>query len=277
MKFTSVPQLKDWVRNKANANRIYPPILMRSYFMERFLERISLSQYRDNFIIKGGFLIASMVGMDMRMTMDMDTTIRNLKINRETIEEIINELAEIDAGDGVTFEILSIKPIRDESIYEDFCISMRAWFLQIRQDIKLDITMGDMVLPSEIEHNYQLMFEDRTIPIVAYNLYTILAEKLDATLTNNIHNTRSRDFYDLYLLTNLNRDNIDRKQLQEITKTKMYNRGHNVYFDNRMFYLENTFKSERIRAGWAAYASDYNYASEISFDDIIPNIYWLLE
>ena len=277
MKFTSVTKLKDWIRNKAKEIDAPIDIMMRSYMMERFLERISLSEYRDNFIIKGGFLIKALVGIDLRMTMYMDATIKGIQINYELVEKMINEISSIDAGDDITFEILSIKPIRDASEYDDFCISLRGWFLKLRQDIKVDITVGDLVLPSEIEQDYPLMFENRSISIMAYNLYSILAEKLDATLTNNIHNTRSRDFYDLYLLTHLNKDKIDRKQLQEITQTKMYDRGNSVYYDNRRIYLEKTFESEKIRDHWATYANEYSYANKIPFDDIIPTIYWLLE
>jgi len=277
MKFTSVTKLKDWIRNKAKEIDAPIDITMRSFMMERFLERISLSEYRDNFIIKGGFLIKALVGIDLRMTMDMDATIKGIQINYEAVEKIINEISLIDADDDITFEILSIKPIRDASEYDDFCISLRGWFLKLRQDIKIDITVGDLVLPSEIEQDYPLMFENRSISIMAYNLYSILAEKLDATLTNNIHNTRSRDFYDLYLLTRLNKNKINRKQLQEIIQAKMYDRGNSVYYENRRIYLEKIFESEKIRDHWATYANEYNYASAISFDDIIPVIHWLFE
>lgn len=277
MKFTSVTKLKAWIRNKAKEADAPIDVIMRSYMMERFLERISLSEYRENFIIKGGFLIKALVGIDLRMTMDMDATIKGIRINHEVVEKLINNIASIDAGDDITFEILSIKPIRDASECDDFCISLRGWFLKLRQDIKVDITVGDLVLPSEIEQDYPLMFENRSISIMAYNLYSILAEKLDATLTNNIHNTRSRDFYDLYLLTHLNKNKIDCKQLQEITQAKMYDRGNNVYYDNRRIYLKKTFESKKIRDHWTTYANEYNYASEISFDDIIPAIYWLLD
>jgi predicted nucleotidyltransferase component of viral defense system len=175
MKFTSATQLKDWIKNKSMQTGVPANILLRSYMMERLLERISLSPYNKNMILKGGFLIAAMVGIEQRSTMDMDTTIKGLRVNRERIDDILREIVSIDAHDGVSFMIQSIKNIHDINEYDDFRFSIRATFYSIRADMKVDITTGDNIIPHEIEYHYKLMFEDRTIPIMAYNLYTILA------------------------------------------------------------------------------------------------------
>lgn len=277
MKFTSHMQLRDWIKNKSKKMNAPEGMLMRAYFMERFLERVSISEYKENIVIKGGFLISSLVGIDVRMTMDLDTTVKSIEINRQTVEEMINKITTIDVSDGVTFEILSIKPIRDISEYDDFRISIRAWFLKLRQDIKIDITVGDHIIPEEIEYDYKLMFEERTVPIMAYSLYTILAEKLDAILTRNTESTRARDYYDIHLLVLLNKDKIDRKLLQETTRTKMENRHHAEYFDNCKEYLKRIENSPELRRVWNAYTGRYSYAKDIEFTDIIPLIYWLLE
>jgi len=198
MQFTSPTMLKDWIKNKSLETGISATLLMRSYMMERFLERISLSEYRENFILKGGFLIASMVGVDQRMTMDMDTTIKGISIDKSIIKNIVNEIIGIDARDDITFEILGIKGVREESPYDDFRISLRGWFHKMRADIKIDITVGDSIYPAEVDYPYDLMFENRSIPIMAYTLNTILAEKMDSVLSRRTSNTRSRDFYDIY-------------------------------------------------------------------------------
>jgi len=275
--FSSVTKLKDWIKKKAAESGAEPALMMRYYMMERFLERISVSNYRENLVLKGGFLISSLVGTDLRMTMDMDATIKGLQVNREIIKKIVNELIAIDIGDGITFEILRIKAIRPDSEYDDFEFSLRAWFHKMRADIRIDFTVGDLVLPSEIEYNYQLMFEERSVPVLVYNLYTILAEKLDAILVLNVDSTRLRDYYDVYLLVNLYRENINQKKFQEIFLTKMKSRGHERYFEKYNQLLTDINNSDQMRVRWASYQTDYSYANKISFDNIIPVIHWLLK
>jgi predicted nucleotidyltransferase component of viral defense system len=170
-------QLKDWIKNKSKQTGTPANALLQTYMMERFLERVSDSTYRDNLILKGGFLIAAMVGIDRRTTMDMDTTVKGLPVSRKGIESIFNEIIAIGTDDGVAFEIQDIRNIRDISDYDDFRVSLRATLYTVRVNMKIDVTTGDAIIPREIEYNYKLMFEDRTIPVMAYNLYTILAEK----------------------------------------------------------------------------------------------------
>ena len=277
MKFTSATKLKDWISKKAIKNDVEPALMMRYYMMERFLERISVSKYRENLILKGGFLISSLVGLDLRMTMDMDTTIRGLEINREIIEDIVNELISIDIDDGITFEVLKIKSIRPASEHDDFQFSLRCWFYKMRADIRVDFTVGDLILPNEIEHDYQLMFEERTISVMAYNLYTILAEKLDAILTLNVDSTRLRDYYDIHLLVKLHQKNINRQAFCSVFLTKMENRGHIDYAKSYAEYIAKISDSEMMKMRWKNYQAEYSYAKEIEFEDIIPIINWLLE
>jgi len=277
MKFTSVTKLKTWAKMKGEETQTPPEIIMRTYMMERFLERISLSQYKDNFILKGGFLIASMVGLDMRSTMDMDTTIKGIFINEEILKGIVDEIMSIDAHDGITFELLSAKPIRDISEYDDFNFSIRCWFEKLRQDIRIDITIGNLILPSEITHDYQLLFENRTIQVKAYNLYTVLAEKIDAILSNNIHNTRTRDYYDIYLLVGLYKERIDRKKFSEILQVKMNEKNHNVYLDNQKLYVQKISEHTPIINMWEEYTKIYGFAKNITFTDVLVSLNWLLQ
>lgn len=172
MNFTSARQLKDWIKNKSAKTGVPANLLLQSYMMERLLERISVSEYKDNFILKGGFLIASLIGIDKRSTKDIDTTVRDLSINRFEIEKIVGEIISIALEDGASFEITGITSIREVGEYDDFRISLKATIFTIWVNMKLDITVGDSIIPHEIEYQYKLMFEDRSIPVMAYNIYT---------------------------------------------------------------------------------------------------------
>ncbi|MGO1529129.1 nucleotidyl transferase AbiEii/AbiGii toxin family protein, partial [Senegalia sp. (in: firmicutes)] len=211
MKISSPRQLKDWINNMAKENNLISNIVLQNFMMERLLERIAISKYKDNFILKGGFLIAAMVGIDMRSTMDMDTTIKGITINREIIEEILNEIILIDLDDNVSFRLKDIKNIHDISDYDDFRVSVEAQFFTIRVNMKIDITTGDVIIPREVEYSFKLMFEERDISIKAYNLNTILAEKIESILARNVANTRARDYYDVYILLTLRQNDVNMK------------------------------------------------------------------
>jgi predicted nucleotidyltransferase component of viral defense system len=272
MRFSSATQLKDWIKNKSKQTGTPPNVLLQTYMMERLLVRVSLSRYRENFILKGGFLIAAMVGIGLRSTMDMDTTVKSLPVDRESIGRILQEIILIDAGDGVTFEITDIKNIRDVSEYDDFRVSLRAAFHTIRANIKLDITAGDTIIPNEIEYQYKLMFEDRTIPVMAYNLYTILAEKIETILSRNVTNTRGRDFYDAFMLLSMNKEEISREELLRAIDIKADERGSLSYVENYEKQLQNIAASPEIAKSWDNYIKDYPYARGISLSDILEFI-----
>ena len=158
--FISAMQLKSWIKNKSKQTGTHANELLQNYMLERFLERVSLSPYRENLILKGGFLIAAMVGVDRRSTMDMDTTVKGLSVSREGIKSILYEIITIDVGDGVSFEIKDVKNIHDVSEYDDYRIGLLAVFQTLRVNMSIDITTGDAIIPREIEYHYKLMFED---------------------------------------------------------------------------------------------------------------------
>jgi len=277
MTFTSATQLKDWIKNKSKQTGVPANVLLRSYMMERLLERMSLSSYRENMILKGGFLIAAMVGIDRRSTMDMDTTMKGLPVSREGIEGILREIIDIEAGDGITFEIQNIKNIHDISDYDDFRVSIRAGFHSIRTDIKVDITTGDAIIPREIEYHYRLMFEDRTIPVMAYNLYTILAEKIETILTRNVTNSRGRDFYDAYILLSMNREVLSRQKLLHALRVKAEERDSLSDIENHEKHLRDITTSPEIAKIWNAYVKSYTYAKGIALSDILALIAWVFD
>ena len=171
-------QLKDLIRNLSKEKSADAQILMRNYMMERFLERISLSEYRDNFILKGGMLVAAMVGLDARSTMDLDATVKGTNVNATDIENLIVSIITVPIEDGVTFQLKSISEIMDEAEYPGIRVSMAAAFDGVVTPLKIDISTGDAITPREVRYSFKLMLEDRSIDIWAYNLETVLAEKL---------------------------------------------------------------------------------------------------
>ena len=226
-------QLKAVVKNIAKDKKISAQLVLQNYMMERFLERVSLSKYRDNYIIKGGFLIASMIGLDSRATMDMDATIKGYPVDAATIHSMIADIIAVSIDDDVSFRLNSISEIREEDEYTGYRVALVANYENLAVSLKLDITTGDQITPKEIEYGYKLMFEDRSIYVMAYNLSTILAEKLETVISRGDQNTRPRDYYDIYILTKLLADNIDsvtladalaataqRRNSQEIMKRK---------------------------------------------------------
>lgn len=269
MIFSSPRQLKDWINNMAKKNNIMANTLLQSFMMERLLERISVSKYKDNFILKGGFLIAAMIGIDMRSTMDMDTTIKGISANEEVIERILNEILAEDLNDNVTFKIKGIKSIHDVSEYDDFRVSIEANFFTIKVNMKIDITTGDLIIPKEVDYEYKLMFEDRNIEIKAYNLYTILAEKLESIMARNISNTRARDFYDVYILFTLRNHEIDMNSLRNALKEKAEERNTLIYLDQSEKYLKDIDESKDLRKVWTSYKEKYPYTEGIEFSEII--------
>ncbi len=173
----------------------------RNFMLERLLERISVSEYKHSFILKGGMLIAAMVGIDTRTTMDMDATIKGQTLTETEITNIMKDILSIPFDDDVILSFRDIEEIREEADYPGYRVSIEAVLDKTKQVLKVDITTGDFVTPREVEYKFRLMFEDRAISIMAYNLETVLAEKFETVITRGLTNTRMRDFYDIYILT----------------------------------------------------------------------------
>jgi predicted nucleotidyltransferase component of viral defense system len=209
-----------------------------------------------------------MVGIDMRSTMDMDTTIKGISVNRETIEEILNEILSIELDDNVIFRLKAIKDIHDVSDYDDFRVSVEAQFFKIRVNMKIDITTGDVIIPREVEYSFKLMFEERDIIIKAYNLNTILAEKIESILARNIANTRARDYYDVYILLTLRRNDIDLESLRNTIRKKAEDRNTLVYVESWDKYLNDIEESEDLSTIWESYVQKFPYAKGIQLNEI---------
>ena len=274
---TNAMQLKALIKNLAKEKCISAQLVLQNYMLERFLERISLSSYRDNYIIKGGFLIASMVGLDTRATMDMDATIKGYPVKEDSIRKMIEEMLGIPIEDGITFRLQSIHEIREDDEYSGYRASLIAEYGRMAVPLKLDITSGDKITPREIEYSYKLMWENRSISILAYNLSTILAEKLETILSRADQNTRPRDYYDVYILTKLQGENIDAKSLSLALSATAEKRG-SAHLLSQFWDILSTVKSSSImKSRWENYQKDFDYAKGIEFEECCNAISTLLE
>ncbi len=272
-------QLKAFIKNKAAEKNISAQLVMQNYMMECLLERISLSKYQHNFILKGGFLISAIVGLDSRTTMDMDTTMKGLTLTHESIRSIFTEICNISIEDDIAFKIVSIADIRETDDYPGIRVALKANYSPISVPLSVDITTGDKITPQEVKYKYKLLFEERTIPIIAYNLETILAEKIETVLSRGIANTRPRDFYDIYILHSLRgaecNPAILRKGLDQ-TATK---RGSIEIIPDYKVIIEKISNSDQMQGFWEKYQHDFAYARDISFkiacDTIIRIMTWI--
>ena len=222
---------------------------------------------KENFIIKGGFLIASMVGLDSRATMDMDATIKGYLVNKETIHRMIEVILAISVDDNISFEFGNIGEIREGDEYIGYRVALKANYEKMAVSLKLDITTGDKITPGEIEYEYKLMLEDRSIRVLAYNLPTILAEKLETVISRGDQNTRPRDYYDIYILTKLQSGNIDLATLRDALWATTEKRGSFEVIKQYREIMQVVRNSPVMNRQWSNYRKDFDYAAEIEFEE----------
>ncbi len=265
-------QLKALVRNKSKGDSTKAQIIIRNYVMERFLERLSLSPYRDNLILKGGTLVSAMVGLDNRSTMDVDATIQNLPLSVADARKVVNEIASIQIDDGVTFEIKSAANIMDEADYTGVRVALDATLETMHTPLKIDLSTGDVITPQAVLYSFKLMFEDRSISILAYNLETVLAEKLETLLSRGTANTRMRDFYDIYVLETMRRQIIDPSVLREAFLSTCKKRGSQAVVQDAALILDEIQMSKEMVVLWKKYQSKFDYAADIEWKDVIQSV-----
>ncbi len=261
-------QLKDLIRNLAKDKAADAQLLLRNYMMERFLERISLSEYKDNFILKGGMLVAAMVGLDARSTMDLDATVKGTTVNVEDVENIITVIVSVPLEDGVTFQVKSISEIMDEADYPGVRVNMDCLFDGTKTPLKIDISTGDVITPREVRYSFKLMFENRAIDVWAYNLETVMAEKLETIIARTTTNTRMRDFYDLHILSLLYGNKVDYAVLKSALAATAEKRGSTELLRNTELVLSDICASRDMQALWDNYRKKFSYASDISWEEI---------
>lgn len=265
-------QLKDLIRNLSKKKSADAQILMRNYMMELFLERISLSKYRDKFILKGGMLVAAMVGLDARSTMDLDATVKGINVNVNDVADLIAGIVSVPIDDGVTFRVNKVSEIMDEAEYPGIRVSMTTVFDGVVTPLKIDISTGDAITPREVRYSFKLMLEDRSIDIWAYNLETVLAEKLETIITRATTNTRMRDFYDIYILEQLHGNTLNAQILHDAllaTARKRETEGHLAEAKEVFAEVEGSPVMQQL---WTAYRKKFSYAADLEWNIVMKAV-----
>ena len=270
-------QIKGRIKSVAKQNNADARTLMRIYMMERFLERLAQSEYRDNFIIKGGILVTAMIGVAHRSTMDIDTSMKNLNLSAEDALRVVNQVKDIDLDDGVSFDVKEVSNIMDEMEYPGIRVTMNANVGRLITPLKIDISTGDVITPRAIKFNYDLLLEDRSISLWSYNLETILAEKLQTVLARGILNTRMRDFYDIQMLLDTYEDKVNKAVLKDAFAATCKKRGTDHLQEQAEEIIKIIEANEQLQVLWRAYQKKYSYAAEIDYASVISGVRKLMD
>ena len=262
-------QIKGAIRNISKKTGVNANSLLQMCLFEGILEKISKSKYKNHFILKGGLLISSLIGVEMRSTLDMDTTIRGLPMNEENISKILQEILEITIDADIVYRLVKLERIRIEDFYEDFSATISCRYGKINTNLNIDITTGDIITPKEVQYFYEKILEEGSISILTYTIETIIAEKFETISSRNITTTRARDFYDLYMLYNLYKSKIDKNILKEaITLTSQHRNSYSLVLQNKEI-VKLFYQSDSLKNLWAKYVQNNSYAKDISFNDTI--------
>lgn len=261
--------LMDKSRNLAAKYNITVNEVLQNYMFERILERLSVSKYKNNFILKGGLLLSSIMGIDTRTTMDMDTCIKGINLTDDQLYEVLQEILNIDVKDNVSFEINNSKPIREEDTYGGLRYNIVAKFDNIKVNLSIDIATGDLITPREIEYDYKMMFEDRCLTIMTYNIESIIAEKFQTVISRGILNSRMKDYYDLYYL--MKYKDFSKQNLKIAIEKTFCKRNTDMQDIGKV--ISEIEKSEFVKDLWTSYSQKYQYAKNIKFEEIISSIY----
>lgn len=265
-------KLNNIIKKKSNGNNNLAHHLHQMFFFEQVLERLEKSKYRDNIILKGGVLLASIIGEDLRTTKDIDATLKSLLLNIDSIRNIFGEILSIDIDNNVNFEIVNIKDIRLEDEYGGFRINVKGTFDKIRTNFFIEITTGDIITPREIKYKYNSIFEDKKINIMAYTIETIIAEKFESIISKNITTTRAKDFYDLYMLMNKHKSDINNKILVKAIENTFNKRNTEFNINNFKEIVEILQDSNTLKRVFIDYQSKLEYTKEVDFEDTMKAI-----
>lgn len=270
-------QLKDKISNLSGNDSSKAQMLIRKYMMERFLARIAQSEYKNNFILKGGMLISALVGVEARTTMDIDTTVRSLSLTKEVASDIIKEIAATNLDDGLTFSITKVEDIMEEHDYAGIRFTLEVTLEKLRDTIKIDVSTGDEITPAAIEFSYKMMFDDEKLDIWSYNLETVLAEKLETIVARSTLNTRMRDFYDIHILWTEMQSDINLKILEQAIINVARKRGTLHLFENLDDILKDIKQSNHLESNWQNYKAYNYYVGNLDWQDILRTSCNILE
>ena len=267
--------LKAKIRNIARQKNIPAQVILQNYMFERLLVRLSASEYKDKFVLKGGMLVAAIVGLDNRATMDMDTTLKNLPLTPEAIRSTLDNVCNSPFDDGVSFEIGTILPIREDDIYGGYRVMLNARFDTIITPLSMDVSTGDAITPHAVQYNFSEIFDDeKTYELWAYNIETVMAEKVETILRRGVFNTRPRDFYDAYILTTTQK--FDRAVFENALKATANHRGTVRQIKDVPGILQNIEESQELKTMWERYRKQFAYAADIEYEQIMNVLKMLL-
>ena len=260
--------LKGRIKNYAKSNNIAAQVVLQNYMFECFLARLSVSEHSDKFVVKGGMLIAAIVGLDTRSTMDLDTTLRNLPLTEEKISDAINTICKIDMKDDVVFAVKSIEPIRKDDIYGGYCVRLDAVYDTIITPLSIDVSTGDVITPDAVKYEFSGIFdEDIRISLWGYNIETVIAEKVETILRRGVFTTRPRDYYDVYILGTT--QEYDKKTYKEALKATAEHRGSTEQISDVVGILKQISESDDLKDMWRKYQQKFTYASDISYENVL--------
>lgn len=268
--------LKAKIRNIAKQKNIPAQVILQNYMFERLLVRLSASEYKEKFVLKGGMLVAAIVGLDNRATMDMDTTLKNLPLTPEAIRSALEDICSIAFDDGVVYEIGTISPIRKDDIYGGYRVMLNARFDIMLTPLNIDVSTGDVITPHAVQYNFSEIFDDeKSYELWAYNIETVMAEKVETILRRGIFNTRPRDFYDAYILTTTQK--FDITVFEDALKATANHRGTTNQIADVPSILHNIEESPELKTMWDKYRKQFSYAKNITYEQIMDSIKALLK
>lgn len=267
--------LKGKIKNYAKSNNITAQVVLQNYMFECFLARLSVSEYRDKFVVKGGMLIAAIVGLDTRATMDLDTTLRNLPLTEEKITEAVTSICEVSRDDDVVFVMKSIEPIRKDDVYGGYCVHLEARYDSIITPLSIDVSTGDIITPEAVKYEFGGIFDENVrIDLWGYNIETVIAEKAETILRRGVFSTRPRDYYDVYILGTTQK--YDRAVLKEALKATAEHRGSTEQIADVKGILNQIEKSNEMKEMWEKYRKMFAYANDISYENVMKALYHIL-
>jgi len=268
--------LKAKIRNIAKQKNIPAQVILQNYMFERLLVRLSASEYKEKFVLKGGMLVAAIVGLDNRATMDMDTTLKNLPLTPEAIRSALEDVCDIAFDDGVVFEIGTISPIREDDIYGGYRVMLNAKFDTLLTPLSIDVSIGDAITPHAVQYNFSEIFDDeKSYELWAYNIETVMAEKVETILRRGVFNTRPRDFYDTYILTTTQK--FDNAVFADALSATAKHRGTTEQIADVPSILYNIEESPELKTMWGKYRKQFSYAKDITYEQIMDSIKTLLK
>lgn len=265
-------QLKGAIRSMAAKKNLRAQEVLQMFLFERIIDRLAASSFRDNFILKGGLLISSMIGIGERTTMDMDTTVRGIQMEEDEIVSAVKEIIAMDVGDGISFEFQKIEPIREDDAYNNFRVHLRAKYGKIDSPMKIDITTGDIITPAAIRYDFPFVFEEKTVPVMAYTLETVLAEKYETIIRRNIGTTRARDFYDLHTLYRGRKDVVQMDVLRAAVIHTAEKRDSIDDIRDWRDILKDIREEPQLYLLWDNYAADNKYIGDLKFNEVLDTV-----